>query len=132
MTSDYVTKPELKSELKRSERKTFGQVALMIGDSEKRLTKLIKLTKEETIEVIKKSTAEMVEESQKKIAQIIANSQKETVELITQSKKETVAEIIGEISKAQEEDAAHRFSHSRINDDLNVHEVRIRRLEKVS
>ena len=102
MTSDYVTKPELKSELKRSERKTFGQVALMIGDSEKRLTKLIKLTKEETIEVIKKS------------------------------KKETVAEIIGEISKAQEEDAAHRFSHSRINDDLNVHEVRIRRLEKVS
>ncbi|PJC76124.1 hypothetical protein CO010_03310 [Candidatus Shapirobacteria bacterium CG_4_8_14_3_um_filter_39_11] len=41
-------------------------------------------------------------------------------------------EIMGELKSQQENQKIHNYSHSRINDDLDDHETRIRKLEKTS
>jgi len=41
-------------------------------------------------------------------------------------------EIMGELKSQQENQEIHNYSHSRINDDLDDHETRIRKLEKTS
>ena len=39
-------------------------------------------------------------------------------------------EIMSELKSQQENQEVHTYSHSRINDDLDDHETRIRKLEK--
>ena len=43
----------------------------------------------------------------------------------------TEVKILGELQKMREDNAAHQFSHARINDELQEHDKRLTELETV-
>lgn len=54
------------------------------------------------------------------------------IELKDEFKNEVVGfkdEVVGEIKKLREDDAAHQYSHARINDELQLHAKQIARLQ---
>lgn len=64
----------------------------------------------------KNDLEEAVSEVKKEVKKIVLNSE---------------VKILGELQKMREDDAAHRFSHLRMDEDIEDHEKRISKLEAV-